>query len=219
MPEERISWKESNLALIGSDLDKKIREAAAGGEDNWKVIGSGPGVKVWRIEDFKVVPWPEENYGKFYVGDSYIVLNSWTEPGSDKLNHDLYIWIGSESSQDEYGTAAYKMVEADDYTGGIAVQHREVQGRESHKFKSLFEGALIYWEGGVASGFHHVEPSEEKPHLFKVKGTERKMSLTQVKLEKSSLNSGDCFILVASKAKVWLWNGESEQHMKGRSTQ
>ena len=38
--------------------------------------------------------------------------------------------IGNESSQDEYGTAAYKMVESDDYVGGAAIQHREVQGHE-----------------------------------------------------------------------------------------
>jgi gelsolin len=210
MPEERISWKESNLALIGSDLDKKIKQAAAEGEDNWKTVGVAPGVKVWRIEKFKVVEWPEENYGKFYTGDSYIVLNSWTHPGKDKLHHDLYIWIGAESSQDEYGTAAYKMVEADDYTGGIAVQHREVQGHESYKFKVLFEGStLTYWEGGVDTGFNHVEPTEEKPNLYKVKGTEKAMSLTQVNLEKGSLNNGDSFILMASTDKVWCWNGES----------
>lgn len=29
------------------------------------------------------------------------------------------------------GTAAYKMVECDDYLGGRAVQHRQVQGHES----------------------------------------------------------------------------------------
>lgn len=39
---------------------------------------------------------------------------------SDALHHDIHIWIGSESSQDEYGTAAYKMVEADDYMGGTS---------------------------------------------------------------------------------------------------
>lgn len=208
MPEERISWKESNLALIGSDLDKKIKQAASEGEDAWKVIGEEAGVKVWRIEQFKVVEWPAEDNGKFYTGDSYIVLHSWTHPGKDKLNHDLYIWIGAESSQDEYGTAAYKMVEADDYTGGVAVQHREVQGHESYKFKALFDGELYYWEGGIDSGFNHIEPSEEKPNMYKVKGTSKAMSLTQVKLEKGELNKGDSFILVASPEKVWMWNGE-----------
>lgn len=208
MSEERVSWKESNLALIGSDLDKKIKAAAAEGEDAWSVIGEA-GVKVWRMEQFKVVAWPEEQYGQFHTGDSYVVLHSWTAEGEDKINHDLYIWIGSESSQDEYGTAAYKMVEADDFVGGTAVQHREVQGHESSKFTELFDGPLTYLEGGVASGFNHVEPTKEEPHLYKVKGTEKAMSLTQVKLEKGSLNKGDSFILKATSELVWLWNGES----------
>jgi gelsolin len=107
MSEERISWKESNLALIGSDLDKKIKAAAAGGEEAWQSIEAEPGVKVWRVEQFKIVSWPENDYGNFYNGDSYIVLNSYLV--EDKLHRDLYIWIGSESSQDEYGTAAYKV--------------------------------------------------------------------------------------------------------------
>lgn len=207
MADERLSWKESNLANIGSDLDHKIKAAAAEGEDAWKVIGEAPGVKVWRIEQFKIVPWPETDFGCFYKGDSYIVLNSWHEEGQDKLNHDLYIWIGSESSQDEYGTAAYKMVEADDYVGGIAVQHREVQGHESTKFKELF-GNLQYWSGGAESGFDHVEPTEEKPNMYMIKGTDKNMSLTQVPLEKEAMNSGDSFVLKASSSKVWLWNGE-----------
>mmetsp|Transcript_81753 Transcript_81753/g.122808 ORF Transcript_81753/g.122808 Transcript_81753/m.122808 type:complete len:376 (-) Transcript_81753:180-1307(-) len=206
--EGRLSWKESNLANIGSDLDHKIKEAAAEGEEAWKVIGEAPGVKVWRVEQFNIVAWPEADYGCFYKGDSYIVLNSWIAEGQDKLNHDLYIWIGSESSQDEYGTAAYKMVEADDYVGGIAVQHREVQGHESPKFKELF-GNLTYWTGGIASGFNHVEPTEEKPNFYMIKGTEKNMSLTQVPLEKGWMNSGDSFVLKASASQVWLWNGES----------
>jgi gelsolin len=208
MPEERISWKESNLAAIGSDLDHKIKQAAAEGEEAWKEIGEAPGVKVWRVEQFKIVPWPEADNGSFYNGDSYVVLNSWQVPGEEKLNHDLYIWIGAESSQDEYGTAAYKMVEADEYVGGAAVQHREVQGHESFKFKQIF-GNLTYWQGGVDSGFNHVEPTVEKPNMYKIKGTEKNMSLTQVSLSKSSLNKGDSFALKVSAGKVWLWNGES----------
>ena len=107
MSNERVPWEESNLAGIGSDLDKKIREAAAENEAQWEDIGQEPCVKVWRIEQFQVVPWPENKNGRFHVGDSYIVLNSYLV--EDKLCHDVHIWIGSESSQDEYGTAAYKV--------------------------------------------------------------------------------------------------------------
>lgn len=204
MPEERISWKDSNLALVGSDLDHKIKEAAANGEPQWDGIGEAPGTRIWRIEQFRVVAWPEEKNGTFHKGDSYIVLNTYER--NDKLLHDVHIWIGSESSQDEYGTAAYKMVECDEKLGGAPVQHREVQGKESHIFKTYFD-SLTYLEGGVDTGFNHVEPTVAEPHLYRVKGTEKKMSLTQMPLSKSSLNGGDSFVVFAGPEKVWLWNG------------
>ena len=127
----KVPWKESNLALIGSDLDHKIKAAAADKEKQWLGLGEGAGIKVWRVEQFKVIPWPKDNYGQFHKGDSYVVVNSYAKSNSSALCHDVHIWIGVESSQDEYGTAAYKMVEADESLGGAAVQHREIQGHES----------------------------------------------------------------------------------------
>lgn len=38
--------------------------------------GTSPGLAIWRIEDFAPVPYDESKYGKFHVGDSYIVLNT-----------------------------------------------------------------------------------------------------------------------------------------------
>eukprot|EP00541_Cyclophora_tenuis_P011356 CAMPEP_0116560586 /NCGR_PEP_ID=MMETSP0397-20121206/11080_1 /TAXON_ID=216820 /ORGANISM="Cyclophora tenuis, Strain ECT3854" /LENGTH=380 /DNA_ID=CAMNT_0004086575 /DNA_START=55 /DNA_END=1197 /DNA_ORIENTATION=- len=213
MPEERVSWKDSNLALIGSDLDHKIKQAAAEGEVAWQGIGEEACLKVWRIEQFKVVAAPSDTYGRFHTGDSYVVLHSYqADPDTPKLNHDLHIWIGKESSQDEYGTAAYKMVEADDFLGGAAVQHREVQANESEMFKTYFDGPLMYMAGGVASGFRHVEELKEQPCLYRVKGNFKKMSLTEMELAKSSLNAGDSFILVIGKDKVFLWNGSGSNH-------
>mmetsp|Transcript_23815 Transcript_23815/g.36201 ORF Transcript_23815/g.36201 Transcript_23815/m.36201 type:complete len:375 (-) Transcript_23815:117-1241(-) len=214
MPEEKVSWKDTNLALIGSELDKKVKHAASQLEPAWKGMGeAAPETRVWRIEKFEVKAWPKEQYGQFHKGDSYVVLHTYTKGTSDALLHNLHIWIGAESSQDEYGTAAYKMVEADDFLGGIPVQHREVQGHESSKFKSYFDH-LEYLDGGIESGFKHVEPTPENPFLFRVKGTKKKMTLTQVPLKKSSLNEGDSFILCAGKAKVWCWNGVSAKPLE-----
>lgn len=208
--QERVPWQESNLSEIGSELDKKIREAAAEHEAAWNDLGQEAMLKVWRMEQFQVVEWPSSKHGRFHVGDSYLVLNSHEE--NDKLIHDVHIWIGAESSQDEYGTAAYKMVELDDSLGGVAIQHREVQGHESELFKSYF-GTIMSLRGGVESGFTHVEPTVEEPHLYRIKGTEKSMRLTQMPVERASLNSGDCFILMLSPEQVFLWNGADVSSM------
>jgi len=213
MTTERVSWKDSNLALIGSELDKQIKQAAAEGESAWTGVGEKPEVRVWRIEKFKVVPWPEDRYGEFHKGDSYIVINSYQKGSSAALCHDIHIWIGAESSQDEYGTAAYKMVEADDFLGGVPVQHRQVQGREDKKFHAYFD-VLEYLDGGIESGFNHVEPDETHPVLFQVKGTKQRMTLSQVPVSKNSLNSGDSFILFGGKAKVWCWHGKGAKPLE-----
>ncbi|GKV52929.1 hypothetical protein SLEP1_g59480 [Rubroshorea leprosula] len=37
-------------------------------------VGQKVGTEIWRIENFLPVPVPKSDYGKFYSGDSYIVL-------------------------------------------------------------------------------------------------------------------------------------------------
>lgn len=91
MKPERIPWKESNLSEIGSDLDHKIKQAAAEGEDAWKGVNETVGLRVWRIEKFQVVAWPKEKYGTFHIGDSYIVMNTYKKPDKDALYYDVHI--------------------------------------------------------------------------------------------------------------------------------
>ena len=97
------------MALFGSDIEKRCKKAAADGEPQWVDAGVKVGLEVWRIEKFKVVDWPRSKYGKLHKGDSYIVLNTYVEDPAvnpDKLAWDVHFWIGEESTQDEYGTAA-----------------------------------------------------------------------------------------------------------------
>lgn len=167
-------WHETNLALFGSDIEKKIKKASADGEPQWGGAGVAAGVQTWRIESFKVVPWPRSKYGRFHTGDSYIVLHTYApEPQKNprKLAWQIHFWIGKESSQDEYGTAAYKAVELDNKLGMAAVQFREAEGYESDAFKKLFGGMLVYLKGGESrtDGLLYFERlctsrGEEVPH-------------------------------------------------------
>ncbi|KAJ3417225.1 hypothetical protein HDV05_006431 [Chytridiales sp. JEL 0842] len=207
---KKIDLKDTNIAGLGTDLEKKVRLDAAQKETQWAGVGTKVGLKVWRIEDFKVVPWPEKDYGMFYSGDSYIVINTWKKPDAPTLYHDIHFWLGLSTTQDEAGTAAYKTVELDDFLGTIPIQHREVQGAESSLFLSYFANMHVQ-EGGVASGFNHVAPEEYVPRLFHVRANKAVkgpagLLIREVPMSYKSLNSGDVFIADTGK-EVIQWNG------------
>nr|3CIP_G Chain G, Gelsolin [unidentified] len=114
--------------------------------------GKEPGLQIWRVEKFDLVPVPTNLYGDFFTGDAYVILKT-VQLRNGNLQYDLHYWLGNECSQDESGAAAIFTVQLDDYLNGRAVQHREVQGFESATFLGYFKSGLKYKKGGVASGF------------------------------------------------------------------
>ncbi|KAF5938277.1 hypothetical protein HYC85_025783 [Camellia sinensis] len=173
-------------------------------EPAFQGAGQRLGTEIWRIENFQPVPLPKSDYGKFYSGDSYIVLQTSPGKGGAYL-YDIHFWLGKDTSQDEAGAAAIKTVELDAILGGRAVQHRELQGHESDKFLSYFKPCIIPLEGGVASGFKKPEEEEFEIRLYVCKG-KRVVRLKQVPFSRSSLNHDDVFIL-DTKDKIFQFNG------------
>jgi gelsolin len=174
-----------------------------GPEHAWDNAGQESGLQIWRVQNFELVAWPPKEYGKFYNGDSYIVLKTIVK--EDVKYWDIHFWLGELTSTDEAGTAAYKTVELDEKLGGKARQHREVQGYESELFLSYFKPSIHILSGGVESGFHHVTPEEYKPRLLHIKG-KRTVRSEEVPLASSSLNSGDVFIL-DNGLQIYVWQG------------
>lgn len=193
LKQRTLDIEDSNIANLGSDLHKKVTLAAAQGEPAWKNAGQKVGIEIWRIEKFNVVAWPKEQYGNFFSGDSYIILWTYKVPDNDKFLYNVHFWIGLESSQDEYGTAAYKTVELDDFLGGDPIQYREVQNSESKLFMSYFKQFTVQ-EGGIDSGFNKVKPEEYRPRLLHLQGNMKAVTVREVSINTDSLNSGDCFI-------------------------
>ncbi|URE45117.1 Villin headpiece domain [Musa troglodytarum] len=167
-------------------------------------VGQKVGTEIWRIENFQPVPLPKSDYGKFYSGDTYIILQTTSGKGGAYL-YDIHFWIGKESSQDESGTAAIKTVELDSILGGRAVQHRELQGFESDKLLSYFKPCIIPLEGGFASGFRKPEEEKFETRLYVCRG-KRVVRMKQVPFARSSLNHDDVFILDTEK-KIYQFNG------------
>ncbi|XP_022935422.1 villin-3-like [Cucurbita moschata] len=170
----------------------------------FQAVGQRVGTEIWRIENFQPVPLPKSDHGKFYMGDSYIILQTSQGKGGSYL-YDIHFWIGRDTSQDEAGTAAIKTVELDASLGGRAVQHREIQGHESEKFLSYFKPCIIPLEGGVASGFKKPEEEQFETRLYVCRG-KRVIRMKQVPFARSSLNHDDVFIL-DTESKIFQFNG------------
>jgi gelsolin len=201
---KQYDWKDSNLALFGSDTEKQVKKESAESEPAWHGAGSKVGLQIWRIVKFKVQHWPKEDYGKFYSGDSYIILNTYKK--EEEILYDVHFWIGAHSTQDEYGTAAYKTVELDTFLDDKPVQHREVMSNESALFKSYFD-VLTLMEGGAETGFRHVAPTEYQTRLLRFCGSKKKVIVTEVPAVRGTLDSDDVFILDLG-LEVYQWNGK-----------
>lgn len=206
-------WMATNIGGIGTDEDKALRQKAAASEGAFAGAGTSPGLEVWRVEALAPVrqpPFPN-SHASFFSGDSYILLHTRRKvENPSALEWDLYFLLGSESSQDEKGAAAYFVVNLDDLLGTKPVQHREVQGQESNAFLGLFGGAVVYMDGGVASGFKSGTPEAYDPRLLRVKGANADtVRVSQVPLEAASLNAGDVFLLDAGESLVLYCGSES----------
>lgn len=198
---------DSNVEKLGSKEDKEARAGSAGKEKAWKKFKGHKkaGLTAWRVEKFKIKHCPTAENGEFFNGDSYIVINSFPDPANKKkMKHDLHFWLGEDSTQDEQGTAAYKTVELDVFVNevvkaGDPVQHRECSSFESKLFRDYFakKGGIRVQEGGIDSGFNHVEPESFRPRLLHLKGRKKNMRVVEVPLKIESLNSGDVFLLDA----------------------
>ena len=79
-----------------SELSKKLVEES---KAFMASCGKEP-LEVYRIEKFVPTPQPKETYGKFYSGDSYVVLKK------GEKEYDIHYWHGVEATTDEVGSSA-----------------------------------------------------------------------------------------------------------------
>lgn len=157
-------------------------------------------LQIWRIEKLNPIKLPSPQ-PLFYKGDSYILLRKNAEQRTYTAHH----WIGSTSSQDEYGAAAILVVKLASIVGQKVNIYQEWESNESVLFLSYFPTGVQYLDGGVDTAFNHVEPTKYKPRLLHIKGS-RHIRVMQVALSGDSLNENDAFILDAG-LELFLWVG------------
>ena len=71
-------------------------------------------------------PWEIFHANALTVGNNPS-LSCIRDDDEEGFKYDVHFWIGKNSTQDEYGTAAYKTVELDTFHHDKPIQHREVR--------------------------------------------------------------------------------------------
>jgi hypothetical protein len=157
-------------------------------------------LEIYRIEKFVPTPQAPETWGKFYEGDSYVVL---------KLNekeYDIHYWHGKEATADEMGSSAAFTVQLSGVLELSSNHHLEEQMYEGDLFLSYFkQSGVEYLPGGIESGFNIVGEKEFIPRLLQCKG-KRYPRVFSVEMKAESVNEGDVFILDMND-KIYFWPG------------
>jgi gelsolin len=105
--------------LYNEEIDeycKKLREKSDAFLAN---CGKHP-LEVFRIENFEPVPVDEKHRGKFYNGDSYVVLKQ------NERDYDIHYWDGEKASDDEIGCSAAFSVELSEVLKKPSRHHLEL---------------------------------------------------------------------------------------------
>ncbi|EFA79075.1 villin [Heterostelium album PN500] len=208
----------ANVALVKPEhtLEVLVNRLHKMAVDNEKIFTSatdtGSRIKVWKIEDFEKIDHPNNLYGQFFSGDSYIVL--YTYMLNNKEAHVIYYYLGRDSSINDKGTSAYLTVDLHDSLGGQCVQVRVVQNKESRNFLNLFKNKMIVHKGK----FNQFQDSTTA--LYEVRGhDEIDARAFQVDLSAASLNSQHCFILKnVSENTIFIWRGKYSEEIELQSS-
>ncbi|XP_066568739.1 gelsolin isoform X1 [Amia ocellicauda] len=188
------------------------------------MVDDGSGEKqIWRIEGSDKVPVDPSTYGQFYGGDSYIILYNYKHGG--RQGHIIYMWQGSDSSQDEIGASAILGAQLDEELGGgpvqvkgarITTQVRVIQGKEPAHLMSLFGGQpMVVYKGGTSRDGGQSAPADTR--LFQVRSNSTGCTrAVEVDSSATNLNSNDAFVLVTPSASfLWVGQGASDAEKKG----
>uniref|UniRef100_A0A8C4NE01 FLII actin remodeling protein n=1 Tax=Eptatretus burgeri TaxID=7764 RepID=A0A8C4NE01_EPTBU len=150
-------------------------------------VGTQPGVSAWLMENFYPVPIPQKEIGRFYEADCYIVLKTHGPGDGAGTAWRIYYWIGVEASLDKKACAAIHAVHLRNFLSARCRTLREEMGEESEEFCALFNGDIVYVEGGTPSGFYTVEEVVYPTRLYRCYG-KKNLQLESVSPIASSLD-------------------------------
>eukprot|EP00727_Mastigamoeba_balamuthi_P007848 m51a1_g3684 hypothetical protein (920) ;mRNA; r:324474-327923 len=208
-------------AAEGEQREQRDAAASASAAAAGRTIeddGTGT-LRVWKIGEYELVEYPQELYGQFWSGESYVMAYTYTR---NRDYHIVYFWQGRDSTINEKGTSAFLTAgKAAEIKGGDKVeplQIRIVQYKETEHFLKVFRGRYVIHAGKLANY------SKESSALYDVRG-DSLLHCRAVETQNAqrrahpqavgSLHSFHSFV-AKTAAAVYVWHGRySNEHERG----
>ncbi|KAK6127279.1 hypothetical protein DH2020_038942 [Rehmannia glutinosa] len=177
--------KQQGVGMKGASKSTPVKEEVP------PLLEGGGKIEVWHINGSTKTPVPNEDIGKFYSGDCYIVLYTYH---SSERKEDYYLccWIGKDSIEEDREMAAKLST-----TMYNSLKGRPVQGGMSSGYKNYIADKGLNDETYTADGVALIRVSGTSPHNNKA---------VQVEAVATSLNSNECFLL-QSGTSIFSWHG------------
>lgn len=209
LPTKTSTWMDKAHVPPSAELFKRIKEASSFISDPWNDVGQQPILKIWRITKFRAIHWPEEEYGTFYDGEVYIVLNTrYKDVMSANFIHDVHLWLGKKAKSDEVHAGIKKLLELDERLQQESIIHRQVSGREDNIFRQYFDIITVY--RGSASDSYRYNPNDVHTarlmRFYKPSRREENYRVKEISPYKSNLQPEYNYILDIGN-QIFLWAG------------
>ncbi|KAJ8952266.1 hypothetical protein NQ318_007433 [Aromia moschata] len=216
-PRSQCKFSSAVISPTESEQDEISSNGNSGSVDVAfrKINKNSTAFLIWKIENMNVVALPRDQYGTFYDTESYIVYaaSQYGQPcGVDTVTREMkngcmeyhvHFWLGSRTSPEKSGVAAYKTVELDNYLGCLSTQHRESEGNESPRFLSFFKNGVRILKPELIQNNQHFQA-----RLYRVKGKRIPVLSEMPKLSWDFFNSSDVFVIHTTKT-IFIWTGRA----------
>lgn len=209
----------------------------------WRTVGTKSGIEVWiadgDVDD--VAAWPEDAYGRFTDGDTFVVLRT-----HKKGTYALHVWVGARSTDDEIAVARRAAAHIDRHLvravpSALVTLYYERQGNESAAFRSYWTPPMAVLMGGVLGESRPLrrkrrkrKPGQKKddekkrseeekkkdsqPRLFRVRAGDS-TAIQELPPQAKWLNHGDAFVLSAGMRIMQFYGKDSNERERLRAAE